>query len=386
MNVTKNLKILDTFVLIENIVCIYRNFSVKSMTSKIFVSLRISIEVTLTTFVYVWNLMNLYSGMYDNRLRIIFQTFSFLSSMVMIFNGLLFSKTFVSLTKNIQHVYIINLGNNTLITTIKKIKIALLVQGTIYITSRLILSGSVWRSVIYHLYDEKIVTVHNIYNLLIGALYGTWVQTRSIIEFAVFFALIFIIGSLFKILNERVVMTLNELDNLEHKNKTDIIKVSTVKEWVIVYRHLLDSCKQLHTCFAIQVKYYFIYLNLLVSERFITSHSYRCENTEYEYVASQMAVTFCYQVVSIVPIMVAGQRLNNQFAILKKSLAKMNNLLIVVPDTPEYKEVKDFLHFLRLNSVELKLLSYPIGMAMLPTSFGVVVSYVVIALQFNHVV
>ncbi|XP_053625235.1 uncharacterized protein LOC128683537 [Plodia interpunctella] len=120
--------------------------------------------------------------------------------------------------------------------------------------------------------------------------------------------------------------------------------------------------------------------------------SYRLANilikqAKYDFFGGQlMAFSLCYLIAGVVPIMMAGQRLNNEFIILRVSLAKMNNLLGLVLGSSVHKEVKGFLHFLTMDPLEFKLLSYPIGMAMLPTSFGVVVSYVVIALQFNHVV
>ncbi|XP_052757457.1 uncharacterized protein LOC116413393 [Galleria mellonella] len=105
--------------------------------------------------------------------------------------------------------------------------------------------------------------------------------------------------------------------------------------------------------------------------------------------AMQMMALIFYYTATTFPVMFYGQKLPNELAILKISLAKLHvNLLQHYPDLSTLKHIKDFQRLVTAQPLDLKLFlpSLPVGMNLLPMIIGLVISNLVVILQLNHVV
>ncbi|XP_022820318.1 uncharacterized protein LOC111352173 [Spodoptera litura] len=102
---------------------------------------------------------------------------------------------------------------------------------------------------------------------------------------------------------------------------------------------------------------------------------------------SRFIVILTYVVVMMMPL-AAGQLTRNQGAKFHRVLARLYNKMIGTDaNAEETKMIKDFIRLIKKNPLQIKLISnFPAGMNLLPVIGMLFFNYLIVILQFNHVI
>ncbi|XP_022819477.1 uncharacterized protein LOC111351671 [Spodoptera litura] len=105
--------------------------------------------------------------------------------------------------------------------------------------------------------------------------------------------------------------------------------------------------------------------------------SYYCQRT---------IVVIGHLSVAIMPL-VAGQMVTNQGLKLRRILARLFNTLVSGSNETEVKAMKDFIRLIKKHPLEVKLFSkISSGTSLVPAVLMLSVNYLIVLLQFNHVI
>ncbi|KAL4721458.1 hypothetical protein ACJJTC_018291 [Scirpophaga incertulas] len=113
----------------------------------------------------------------------------------------------------------------------------------------------------------------------------------------------------------------------------------------------------------------------------------KSKNDHEDQIPEALVITHLVAYFTIIVIVVSfGQRVNNAWNELKKSLSRLH-FTIVLHTTRKNQEVHDLLRLVTLEPVQARLLStMPLHMALVPAILSITVSYMIVMLQFKNVV
>ncbi|RVE46680.1 hypothetical protein evm_008692 [Chilo suppressalis] len=151
-----------------------------------------------------------------------------------------------------------------------------------------------------------------------------------------------------------------------------------MKDWAGHCQRLKRSCKLLDSCFKTQER--------------LRTRPYCCQFVVY--LRSIDGVTiFIYSVgmiqyfVILLTTVMAGQKLQNSWKALMKSLSILRILFLKNPEIKETKSLRDLVRLVNLEPLRLQLISsLPLDMTLVPVSISLIVSYIIVLLQLNKII
>ncbi|RVE46682.1 hypothetical protein evm_008694 [Chilo suppressalis] len=93
-----------------------------------------------------------------------------------------------------------------------------------------------------------------------------------------------------------------------------------------------------------------------------------------------------YFVILLITVM-AGQKLQNAWKALMKSLSILRILFIKNPEIKQTKSLRDLVRLVNLEPLRVQLISsLPLDMTLVPVSISLIVSYIIVLLQLNKII
>lgn len=254
------IEILEKLQFIENFFCIYRSFSTASRKRKAFICARIVIELVVSTLIELKGIYDLITGIfrvniYMAYIPIIFHILNHSNSVVAIIGGICYSEMYIILQKNINIVHNIYKTNFGYQNSLSRLKIFLTVNTIVFIGLRVVIVSLI----IHDLTQVTGITIYGSLKIISVAIFDMTLQFRHLLVFYVFLSVIFIIARLLKCLNESLMTVVKIVDEknkapLNMKKLKNVLNITKIKQWFMVYRHVLICSKKLSFCFATQVK------------------------------------------------------------------------------------------------------------------------------------
>uniref|UniRef100_A0A2H1VB01 SFRICE_009785 n=1 Tax=Spodoptera frugiperda TaxID=7108 RepID=A0A2H1VB01_SPOFR len=170
-----------------------------------------------------------------------------------------------------------------------------------------------------------------------------------------------IVGVLYKCLIARVCVVEECYGKYDENGQCEVITAEKIQGWVERYRGLSNCGEKITLCFG----------------------RLKTRTTDY----NKFIVIFAYVSIMIMPL-TAGQMTRNQGVKFHRVLARLYNKMIGTDaNAQETKMIKDFIRLIKKNPLQIKLISnFPAGMNLLPAIVMLFFNYLIVILQFNHVI
>ncbi|PZC84630.1 hypothetical protein B5X24_HaOG200750 [Helicoverpa armigera] len=215
----------------------------------------------------------------------------------------------------------------------------------------------------------------------------SFLKITMLFEHFVLFSIIILIVRVVKCLNHMVNAAEESLRNQIFDNECEIV-TKQIQEWASLYTDLTNCCKHVTQSFNCLLSF-----SIMLSISHFVLLTYEIIYTIYRkgIIITDDLLQISFVILADTAVMtmpmIAGQLLLNQGVKLHRLLARLYNVLIIRPEDSEAKLIKDFLRLLKKKPLEVRFGSnYQAGMSLLPVMLMMSVNYLVILLQFNHVV
>lgn len=247
-------KLLNQFLLVENLLGIYRNYCIQKKINKILIIAYILVLTLLHTVILYKDEHFLLGGKEFSRIKLMFGGFSVLSyanSVSAVVNGIYYSHVFTSYIKSISRIsdyFQNNIHFNDFICTIKNIY-RLSIATTVFC-----MAASLYRSsqILIHYFlmkeDKDMLTFVSV------SVSQTFNRFTVIFEKVIMFFVIMVVVQLVKCLNSIIYDIHEKMRNCEISLEEQYkITKEHIQEWVEQYRDLANCCGKLSLGFGRQV-------------------------------------------------------------------------------------------------------------------------------------
>ncbi|CAH1645886.1 unnamed protein product [Spodoptera littoralis] len=222
-----------------------------------------------------------------------------------------------------------------------------------------------------------------------------YIEMRHIMENVVLYTYVTMIYYFMKTVNHSISSVVEEYDRKEKKSYEErkeeneqILTIHDLDEWAIKYRDLVGCCKKLSACFSSQM----LFCLFISSVQLVTSvYGIFCIiviGVTKHIVFSMVGVyVLIYAIFSAYFVIFAGQHLLNENAIIKKSVATLYSTWSTRPQAPETKRLRNLNKLVNVNPIQIEYTNkIVLGMYLVPIIMSLSASYVIVGLQFNHVI
>uniref|UniRef100_A0A2H1VB37 SFRICE_009787 n=1 Tax=Spodoptera frugiperda TaxID=7108 RepID=A0A2H1VB37_SPOFR len=341
---------LDMVLLIEGILGVCRTYCRQKKTKKIIITLHLSLLVVLHTVLFFLQVYHLLPDNDYNQLNIIhcgFATSAYLTYMSAVITAIWYDKAYTSYDESINRLFKKFKDEKKLSDADKKAYWVFLFMIILAI------SFAGFRSVELNTLIPRAHPLAKAYIIMSLCV----LRVTIVFEYLMFFIANMTLITFCKYQNSLISAAQKRL---KFDVKCDI-KKEEIQDWVDQYRDLVNCCQM------------------------VTKFCGGQKEVVVDYGKTSFIV-FGYILVMMTPLF-AGQMLNSQGIKYHRMLARLYNTITIDKAEAEGKLVKDFIRLLKKNPIQIHLVcGVPVGMCLLPITLSLFINYVIILLQFNHII
>lgn len=253
-------------IFIENIFCVYRNYSTLNKKWKRFTIVRVILDLAIHIFMNISNIILIYEDIATKEVylySIFGQILSIYSDFVIILYAIIRSKSCEMLLVNLTTLHRQFTGDSTYKKTVKWLRLLTLPLLGIFVTFRTpFLITRIENSTEN---NGSLIPDIKIIRFFILLLTQMLCEIRYLLDGFFFFCLLIIVKRLLKCLNSSINLTKNKLKIIEMQKRSYVSRARNeyyrmlskddIKQWTELYKLFVAISKLLCTCFGDQVSY-----------------------------------------------------------------------------------------------------------------------------------
>lgn len=245
---------INKLVFVENIVGVYRNYTVIGSLGKFLAIVRITFEIGITVFFFFMNCNMAFSPPFNTQgkswLIIIYHVQNLLSTTVIIICGIYSSGYYKLFLEDFLVIYNCLHKNSTLTKRLKRLKIFFTVTTISFSISSL--TFTTYRELSKKVYSSDVTT-------WLMSMSEVTIEVRFIMEHIVFGTFVYMVHSFLLCLNNEISAIQTKYNIREKRLYSDrrqddvILTVEQIEKLTVFYRRITTCCKNLSATFHKQV-------------------------------------------------------------------------------------------------------------------------------------
>ncbi|KAH9635361.1 hypothetical protein HF086_017927 [Spodoptera exigua] len=375
----------------ENFMCIYRNFFSLTKNQKIIAITRIIVELSLSIAITVNNviLSDFVDFDYSDKDKLMTDILQFLTlfkSLVIVIGGVVTAEAFSRFTDNLRKLHNCFKDNEYYENAAKNLRVKCLVGFVVFTVMGVIL-------LLVRLIDWYSLETYLLREIIILVVHELWVDIRYTLEHLVVYCAITTTYNYLKCLSiavNDVLKRYNEQDNTESSSdgNEDIVDLpKKVNYWTEKYQNIMACCKNISLCYQ-ELLLFSVAVAMVqcIYSMYGIFNAIIKKDVQRRLGTSNIVYSLIYHMSATITLLFAGQKLQNEFNSFNKALALLACEVSSHHAKSETRQLKDLNRLVTTNPIVIKFSTFSLGMYLFPMMLSLSATYIVVMLQFNHVI